>query len=84
MEITIKIINPFKNIKDWFKYDKRFWELCTIERSVLGLDDIDRNYFHCRYIRHRFTGKSLSYDGWGDKLRQVAIYQVNGQYHKLP
>lgn len=79
MEINIKIKNPIKSLIFWFNYNIVFWRIIEIEKSRLGAFDIDREYYKEYIIQHIFTGKTLSYHGWGSVLKQHAIYRLNGE-----
>jgi len=80
MEITFRIYNPLNTIKLWFLYNKVFWKIYELEVDRLGFYDIDRKKYHIYFIKHIITRRIISYDGWGDKLLQHAIYQVNKEY----
>jgi hypothetical protein len=80
MEFTIKIYNPIEKIKIWFKYHKIFWRVHELELERLGFYDLEKEKYYIYFIRHIVTGRVVSYGGWGDKLHQRAIYQVNKEY----
>lgn len=79
-KIKIEFYNPFYSIKIFFLYHTIFWKLITVNGSRLSTMDIDKVKYELYLIKHRITGKILLHEGWGKKITQNSIYNVNGKY----